>query len=64
MNLIADELKLSQDINASLLVSKLKEMNLAKCKLYYNFPFYRGETRDDLVCAHLLFDLLPVECTT
>ncbi|MCU0351247.1 MAG: ATP-binding domain-containing protein [Flavobacterium sp.] len=55
MNIIADELKLKQDINASLLVSKLKDKNLAKCNLYYNFPFYRGETKDDLVSAHLLF---------
>jgi len=55
MNIIADELKLKQDINANLLVEKLKEKNLADCNLYYNFPFYRGETIDDLVSAHLLF---------
>ncbi|WP_100613599.1 DEAD/DEAH box helicase [Confluentibacter citreus] len=55
MNIIADELKLKQDINANLLVEKLKQRNLAKCNLYYNFPFYRGETKDDLVSAHLLF---------
>lgn len=55
MNIIADELKLKKDINANLLVEKLKEKNLTNCNLYYNFPFYRGETKDDLVSAHLLF---------
>lgn len=55
MNIIADELKLKQDINANLLVERLKEKNLENCNLYYNFPFYRGETIDDLVSAHLLF---------
>lgn len=55
MNIIADELKLKQDVNANLLVEKLKEKNLENCNLYYNFPFYRGETIDDLVSAHLLF---------
>lgn len=55
MNIIADELKLKQDINANLLVQKLKEKNYSNCNLYYNFPFYRGETIDDLVIAHLLF---------
>lgn len=55
MNIIADELKLKQDINANLLVEKLKEKNLDNCNVYYNFPFYRGETKDDLVSAHLLF---------
>lgn len=55
MNIVADELKLKQDITANLLVEKLKEKNLANCNLYYNFPFYRGETKDDLVSAHLLF---------
>lgn len=55
MNIIADELKLKQDINANLLVEKLRQKNLGDCNIYYNFPFYRGETKDDLVSAHLLF---------
>lgn len=55
MNIIADELRLKLDINANLLVEKLKEKNLTNCNVYYNFPFYRGETKDDLVSAHLLF---------
>lgn len=55
MDIIADELKLKQDTNANLLVEKLKEKRIENCNLYYNFPFYRGETIDELVSAHLLF---------
>lgn len=55
MNIIADEISLQQDINANLLVEKLKEKNLENCNIYFNFPFYRGEINDDLVSAHILF---------
>jgi superfamily I DNA and RNA helicase len=54
MNIIADELKLKQDIVANLLVEKIKSLNLTDCSLYYNFPFYRGETAEELVKAHIL----------
>jgi superfamily I DNA and RNA helicase len=54
MNVIADELKLKQDIVANLLVEKIKSLNLTDCSLYYNFPFYRGETAEELVKAHIL----------
>lgn len=54
MNIIADELKLKQDIEANLLVEKIKDFSFGNCNLYYNFPFYRGETIDELVKAHVL----------
>ncbi|MDH1883698.1 DEAD/DEAH box helicase [Empedobacter falsenii] len=54
MNIIADELKLKQDIVANLLVEKIKSLGLENSILYYNFPFYRGETTEDLVKAHVL----------
>ena len=52
--MIADELKLKQDIVANLLVEKIKSLGLENSILYYNFPFYRGETTEDLVKAHVL----------
>lgn len=55
MNIIADELKLKQDIEATLLIEKIKDKKIKNANLYYNFPFYRGETFDDLVSAHVLF---------
>lgn len=55
MNIIADELKLKQDSVANLLVEKIKSLGLVDCILYYNFPFYRGETAEELVKAHILF---------
>ncbi len=55
MNLIADEYKLKQDSEASLLIKKIKEGNYGQANIYYNFPFYRGETKDELVSAHVLF---------
>lgn len=55
MNIIADELKLKQDSIANLLVEKIKSLGLVDCILYYNFPFYRGETAEELVKAHILF---------
>lgn len=54
MNIIADELKLKQDVEANLLVEKIKDLSFENCNLYYNFPFYRGETIDELVKAHVL----------
>jgi superfamily I DNA and RNA helicase len=55
MNVIADELKLNKDDLALLLVKKIEELDLSDSLLYYNFPFYRGESKDDLIQAHLLF---------
>ena len=54
MNVIADELKLSEDPLAQMLVEKIKDLNLENATVYYNFPFYRGETIEDLVQAHVL----------
>lgn len=36
------------------LIRKIQEENYLGT-IYYNFPFYRGETKDDLVQAHVLF---------
>ncbi|KAA6339266.1 ATP-dependent RecD-like DNA helicase [termite gut metagenome] len=56
MNIIADESKLRSDAGASLLINKIKELNLdTDAILYYNFPFYKGETKNDLIQAHVLF---------
>lgn len=55
MHIIADELKLKQDSEAGLLVGLIKDLNIEDANIYYNFPFYRGETKDDLVSAHVMF---------
>ena len=56
MNIIADELKLNRDAGAKLVIEKIKDSNLDKeALIYYNFPFYRGETSDDLIQAHVLY---------
>jgi superfamily I DNA and RNA helicase len=55
MNVIADEAKLNNDAQALLLTRLINELDLKDCFVYYNFPFYRGESKDDLVQAHVLF---------
>jgi superfamily I DNA and RNA helicase len=55
MQIIADEKKLNNDALALLLIRHLTELNIQDSLVYYNFPFYRGETTDDLVKAHVLF---------
>lgn len=55
MNIIADHNKLKQDPLASILIQKIESLELSNTNLYYNFPFYRGETKDDLIQAHVLF---------
>lgn len=54
MVLLADHSKLKNDILASILIDKIQSIGLQNCTLYYNFPFYRGETKQDLVQAHVL----------
>ncbi len=54
MQLIADYNKLKQDPIASILISKIEEFDFKDSNLYYNFPFYRGEVKDDLIQAHVL----------
>jgi len=56
MNIIADESKLKKDTGASLVIRKIKDSNLDDNALvYYNFPFYRGETVEELIQAHILY---------
>lgn len=55
MNIIGDEYKLNNDSEALLLIEKIKEKDYGNATIYYNFPFYRGETSDELVSAHILF---------
>lgn len=55
MQIVGDELKLSKDPLAQLLISKIQEQSIDEALVYYNFPFYRGETKSDLVKAHVLF---------
>lgn len=56
MNIIADESKLKKDTGASLVIEKIKDLGLDDDALvYYNFPFYRGETVEELIQAHILY---------
>ncbi len=55
MNLISDELKLKKDPLALMLIGKILELHIEDANIYYNFPLYRGETRDDILQAHVLF---------
>ena len=54
MNIIADELRLKEDQVAQLLIDSIKNFKIDEINLYYNFPFYRGESKNDLVQAHVL----------
>lgn len=56
MNIIADESKLKSDAGAILVIEKIKSFNLDdNALIYYNFPFYRGETLEELIQAHILY---------
>lgn len=55
MILIADKLKLDSDPIALLLIKAIQDLNISEGNIYYNFPFYRGESVDELVKAHVLF---------
>ncbi len=55
MILIADHNKLKVDPIALLLIESLKEEKFKDTYVYYNFPFYRGESSEDLIQAHVLF---------
>ena len=54
MELIADHNKLKNDPLAKVLVEKIQSLEIDNSNLYYNFPFYRGETKEDLIQAHVL----------
>jgi len=54
MTLLADHSKLKHDLLAKTLIEEIQKFEFDNCTLYYNFPFYRGETKDDLVQAHVL----------
>lgn len=54
MELLADHNKLKNDPLASVLVESILNLQIADATLYYNFPFYRGETKEDLIQAHVL----------
>lgn len=54
MELLADYNKLKLDPIASILINKIQDLNIENTNLYYNFPLYRGETRDDLLQAHVM----------
>jgi superfamily I DNA and RNA helicase len=55
MAIIADQNKLKNDPTAFLLIETVKQLGIEDANIYYNFPFYRGESKDDLVQAHVLF---------
>lgn len=56
MNIIADEIKLAQDVIAYRVCEKIKSLSLdSTAFLYYNFPLYRGELPEDLIQAQFLF---------
>ncbi|MFD0991318.1 DEAD/DEAH box helicase [Mariniflexile jejuense] len=54
MELLADHNKLKNDPLAKVLVEKIQSLEINNSNLYYNFPFYRGETKEDLIQAHVL----------
>jgi superfamily I DNA and RNA helicase len=54
MELLADYNKLKKDPLASILVEKIQSLQINDSNLYYNFPLYRGETKEDLIQAHVL----------
>lgn len=54
MELLADYNKLKNDPLASILVEKIQSFEINDSSLYYNFPLYRGETKEDLIQAHVL----------
>jgi superfamily I DNA and RNA helicase len=54
MELLADHNKLKNDPLASVLVESILNLKIDDATLYYNFPFYRGETKEDLIQAHVL----------
>lgn len=54
MELLADHNKLKNDSLAAILVDKIQSLGIKNANLYYNFPFYRGETKEDLIQAHVL----------
>lgn len=55
MEIIADYGNLKNDLIAKTLIDKFSEFEFPDSILYYNFPFYRGESKDDLLQAHVLF---------
>lgn len=55
MDIIADQNKLKNDPTALLLIKTVNQLNILDANIYFNFPFYRGESKDDLVQAHVLF---------
>lgn len=56
MTIIADEQKLKQDSLALLLIRKIEEIQIdSESIIYYNFPFFRGDTTEESVFAHVLF---------
>jgi len=55
MELIADQKKLKNDPIAQLLIESIREFKINDSNIYYNFPFYRGESKEDLIQAHVLF---------
>jgi superfamily I DNA and RNA helicase len=55
MDIVANESKLKNDPIALLLIELIKDLDVKDAILYYNFPFYRGESTEELVQAHVLF---------
>ncbi|CAA0193511.1 DEAD/DEAH box helicase [Tenacibaculum maritimum] len=55
MTVIADEFKLNKDEVASYVINEIKQLEIDNSMIYYNFPFYRGESSVGLVQAHVMF---------
>lgn len=56
MILVADEIKLKQDVLAYTAYNQLRNAYPSDdCNLYHYFPLYRGEIAEDIVAARLLF---------
>lgn len=46
MEIVGDFSQPNKDDLAKLLIQKLEELDLPDSIVYYNFPFYRGDTSD------------------
>ncbi|WP_241279545.1 DEAD/DEAH box helicase [Chryseobacterium cucumeris] len=52
---LGDPSKLDNDLIAKILVDKIESLNIHNSFTYHNFPLYRGEVKDDIINAHVLF---------
>ncbi|MBP2617855.1 DEAD/DEAH box helicase [Chryseobacterium jejuense] len=52
---LGDPSKLDNDLIAKIVIDKIESLNIDNSFTYHNFPLYRGEVKDDIINAHVLF---------